>query len=61
MLTDISRQTFLKIFLDLVAQGFLKSESETDILSVNNKVALGFRAKDFDKMIKKNLSMMNLP
>ena len=60
-LTDIARQTFLKIFLDLVTQGFLKSESETDILSVNNKVALGFRAKDFDKMIQRNIHMMNIP
>ena len=44
-----------------MTQGFLKSESETDILSVNNKVALGFRAKDFDKMIQKNIMMMNIP
>lgn len=40
---DMSRQTFLKIFLDLVSQGFLKSENSADVLSVNNKVALGFR------------------
>ena len=60
-LVDISRETFLKIFLDLVNQGYLRSESQTDILSVNNKVALAFRAKDFDKMIQRNLPGMDLP
>lgn len=50
-LIEMSRQTFLKIFLDLVTQGFLRSESCSDILSVNNKVALGFRTKDFEKML----------
>ena len=59
-LVNLSRQTFLKIFLDLVTQGFLRSESATDILSVNNKVALGFRAKDFDKMLKANIDKMDL-
>jgi len=59
-LVNLSRQTFLKIFLDLVTQGFLRSESATDILSVNNKVALGFRAKDFDKMLKANMHKMDL-
>lgn len=59
-LTDLSRQTFLKIFLDLVTQGFLRSESTTDILSVNNKVALGFRGKDFDKMLRTNIHKMDL-
>lgn len=39
----LSKQAFLKIFLDLVDKGFLRSENETDILSVNNKIALGFR------------------
>ena len=50
-LIEMSRQTFLKIFLDLVTQGFLRSESCSDILSVNNKVALGFRTKDFERML----------
>lgn len=39
----LSKQAFLKIFLDLVDKGFLRSENETDVLSVNNKIALGFR------------------
>jgi len=47
--------------LDLVNQGYLHSESQTDILSVNNKVALAFRGKDFTKMIKKHMSSMDLP
>lgn len=59
-MVDLSRQTFLKIFLDLVNQGFLRSESETDILSVNNKVSLGFRAKDFDNMIDQNRNQMDV-
>jgi hypothetical protein len=40
---QLNKQTFIKIFLDLTDKGFLKSESDTDILSVNNKIALGFR------------------
>jgi hypothetical protein len=43
---ELSKQAFIKIFLDLTDKGFLKSDSETDILSVNNKIALGLRAKD---------------
>jgi hypothetical protein len=39
---SLSKQVFLKTFLDLVHNGFLKSESETDLLNVNNKIALGF-------------------
>lgn len=61
MLVEISKQTFLKIFLDLVNLGFLRSESETDILSVNNKVALGFRARDLDLMIEKHRNEMDIP
>ena len=39
----LSKQAFLKIFLDLVDKGFLRSESDAEILSVNNKISLGFR------------------
>ena len=60
-LNDISRETFLKIFLDLVHQGYLHSESSTDILSVNNKVALAFRGKDISRMIKDNINSIDLP
>ena len=54
---EISRQTFLKLFLDMVRKGFLKSESQVDILSVNNKVSLGVSAINFDKAIEE----MSLP
>ena len=50
----------MKIFLDLVNQGFLKSESSTDVLSVNNKVALGFRKNDFEKIIWRYRKMLEL-
>ena len=46
--TVMSKQVFLKTFLDLVDKGFLRSENDTDILSVNNHVAFGFRMKDFE-------------
>lgn len=38
--------------MDLVTQGLLKSESDSDILSVNNKLSLGFTARDFDVLIR---------
>ena len=47
----LSKAVFLKIFLDLMHLGFLRSESETEILNVNNKVALGFRESELDKML----------
>jgi hypothetical protein len=47
----LSKQAFIKIFLDLTDKGFLRSESDTDILSVNNKIALGFRAKDLEEVL----------
>lgn len=43
VISDMSRQTFLKLFLDLVNQAYFRSESYVDILSVNNKIALAFR------------------
>ena len=50
-LCEIARQTFLKLFVDLVRQGLLRSESTNDILSVNNKIALGFNTADFDSLL----------
>ena len=38
----LSKQVFLKTFQDLVNHGFIKSESETDLLNINNRMALGF-------------------
>jgi hypothetical protein len=57
----LSKQTFIKIFLDLTDKGFLKSETETDILSVNNKIALGFRAKDLEEILLSKLYELELP
>ena len=47
----MSKSTFLKVFLDLVEKGFVKCENETDILNVNNKLALGFSASDIEKIL----------
>ena len=57
----ISKQVFLKIFLDLVDKGFLRSEHMTDIVSVNNKLSIGFRLKDFDDMLTSTLDKLDLP
>lgn len=47
----MSRAVFLKIFMDLLNLGFLRSDSQTDILNVNNKIALGFRMSELDNML----------
>lgn len=57
----LSKQAFIKIFLDLTDKGFIRSESDTDILSVNNKVALGFRAKDLQEILMRKLHELELP
>jgi protein-arginine kinase len=49
------------VFLDLTDKGFLRSESETDILSVNNKCALGFREKDLLEILLMRVSELDLP
>ena len=58
---QLSKPAFIKIFLDLTDKGFLKSESETDILSVNNKIALGFREEDLVDIVRQKLSSLDLP
>jgi len=57
----LSKQAFIKIFLDLTDKGFLKSTSETDILSVNNTIAIGFRFKDLEEMLLSKLNQLDLP
>ena len=52
---------FLKTFLDLAHNGFLKSESETDLLNVNNKISLGFLDKDLNKMLLECRGRLGLP
>ena len=58
----LSKQVFLKLFVDLVHQGFLKSEGEPcDILNVNNKIGLGFRMKEIVQMIEDAKDRLFLP
>ena len=57
----MSKQAFIKIFLELIEKGFLRSESETDILSVNNKIALGLRENDMEEIILSKLYELQLP
>ena len=40
--------------------GFLRSENTADILSVNNKVSIGFRESDFEYTIRENKARINL-
>lgn len=37
----VSKETFIKIFIDLIGKGFFKSKSATDFISVNNKLVMG--------------------
>ena len=58
----MSKNTFLKVFLDLVEKGFLKCENETDILNVNNKISLGFRQEDLEELTDRRiLRQLDLP
>jgi hypothetical protein len=52
---NISKDTFIKIFIDLICKGFFKSKSTNDFISVNNKVVLGIEENDLHGMIKENL------
>eukprot|EP00347_Sterkiella_histriomuscorum_P007842 403347358 len=58
---QLSKQVFLKTFLDLADSGFIKSESETELLSVNNKIALGFQKKDLNEMLYLCQGKLELP
>ena len=58
----MSKNTFLKVFLDLVEKGFLKCDNETDILNVNNKIALGFKSEDLEDLTDRRLlRQLDLP
>lgn len=57
----LSKQAFIKIFLDLTDKGFIRSESDADILSVNNKISLGFRLDDLQSMLNKDIHLLDLP
>ena len=59
---SLSKQVFLKLFVDLVHQGFLRSEGEPcDILNVNNKIGLGFRIKELNQMIEEAKDRLYMP
>jgi hypothetical protein len=50
------------MFVDLVHQGFLKSEGgSSEVLNVNNKICLGFRERELTKMIEGSKEKLNLP
>jgi hypothetical protein len=58
----LSKQVFLKLFVDLVHQGFLRCEGDaSDILNVNTKISLGFREKDLNRMIEEAKDRLGLP
>ena len=57
---QMSKQVFIKLFLDLVDKGFLKSDSSTDIISVNNKLSIGVRKQDLDEIIEKRRMEFNI-
>ena len=57
----LSRQAFLKIFLDLVDKGFLKSENDTDVLSINNKIGLSFNMRSLADALEQKKHELNLP
>jgi dihydroorotase-like cyclic amidohydrolase len=49
---ELSRQTFIKLFLDLVQKGFLRTESKVDVISVNNKLAFNLHKEKFATRIQ---------
>jgi hypothetical protein len=57
---SLSKQSFLKIFLDLVEKGFLKSENSVDVLNTNNKISIGMRLEALDRMLMQNVGELGL-
>jgi hypothetical protein len=55
----ISKETFIKIFIDLIQKGFFKSKATSDLISVNNKVVLGIEENDLQNMIKEHIKYKN--
>ena len=55
----ISKETFIKIFIDLVKKGFFKSKASSDIISVNNKIGLGIEQTEMNNMIKDKIDSGN--
>ncbi|CAI2364475.1 unnamed protein product [Moneuplotes crassus] len=56
-LIKISKETFIKIFIDLVKKGFIKTKATTDIIiSVNNKMGLGIEFEELTLMIREKVN-----
>jgi len=61
-LAALQKPVFLKLFVDLIHSGFLKSEGDaTEVLNVNNKIALGFRERELTRMIEEAKDKICLP
>jgi len=52
---NLTKDTVIKIFIDLINKGFFKSKSNTDYISVNNKVVLGIEENELLDMVLKNM------
>ena len=53
---------FLKLFVDLVHQGFLRSEGgPSEVQNVNNRMSLGFRDRELTRMIEGSKEKLALP
>ncbi|CAI2364244.1 unnamed protein product [Moneuplotes crassus] len=53
----ISKETFIKIFIDLVKKGFIKTKASTEaIISVNNKMGLGIEFEELSTMIRERVN-----
>lgn len=59
MVLKISKETFIKIFIDLIQKGFFKSKATTDLISVNNKVVLGIEFNELNNMIESHIRSWN--
>jgi len=47
--------------LDLADKGFLKTKDDTDILSVNNEIALSMRHQELIDALSRKKGELNLP
>lgn len=60
---NLSKQVFLRLFVDLVQQGFLRAEGEAteDVTNVNKKIGLGFRERELSLMIEEAKDKLQMP
>ncbi|CAI2364248.1 unnamed protein product [Moneuplotes crassus] len=53
----ISKETFIKIFIDLVKKGFIMTKASTEaIISVNSKMGLGIEFEELSTMIRERVN-----